>query len=77
MARVRSVSPGSQNVRVHPSEVDCTVQQVVAPDGSVLLQLSSFGSDSRASEPKVSQTLQFSRDSARRLREYIDQTFPE
>ncbi len=41
-----------------------------------LLQLSSFGSDARASSPKVSQTLQFDRDSAQRLRDYIDRTFP-
>lgn len=75
MARVRSIDVGTQNVRLHPSEVDCTIQLLEADDGTPLLQLSSFGSDGRASTPKVSQTLQFDRSMALRLRSYIDQYF--
>lgn len=76
MARVRSITTGNQNVGRHPSEVDCTVQAVLTDDGATLMQLSSFGSDARASHPKVSQTLQFDREAARILRNYIDQCFP-
>lgn len=76
MARVRSIQLGTQNVRPHPSVVDCTIQAVSTDDGVVLMQLSSFGSDSRASRPKVSQTLQFDHERALELRRYIEECFP-
>lgn len=75
MARVRSISVGTQNVRPHPSEVDVSIQMVPLSDEAVLLQLSSFGSDARASQPKVSQTLQFDRESAILLSQQINRCF--
>jgi len=75
MARVRSIFDGKQRGRPHPSEVDVAVQVVSLSDGTALLQLSSFGSDARASEAKVSQTLQFDRDTALALAQHIHGCF--
>ncbi len=76
MARVRSFSPSSQNVRVHPTEVDC--EYVVIKEGPHrLLHLSTFGSDDRASERKSSQSLQLDMDRARELIEILNHAFPE
>ena len=76
MARVRSIKTGAQDVSIHPSEVDCTVQAVITTEGATLMQLSSFGSDTRQSQPKVSQTLQFDANMAHIIRDYIDDLFP-
>lgn len=51
------------------------VQVVSLSDGTTLLQLSSFGSDARASGAKVSQTLQFDRDTALALAQRIHGCF--
>lgn len=66
---------GATTAVIHPTEVDCEVRRVNAATGETLLQLSTFGSSSRASEPKVSQTIQIDRDMARQLRGLIDETF--
>lgn len=73
MARVRSIVVGSQDVRPHPTEVDCSVQVISDTSGDRLFHLSSFGSDQRSTVPKVSQTLQFDVESARALRSFLDQ----
>lgn len=75
MARVRSVVVGSVSTTVHPTEVDCEVRRVNPPEGGVLLQLSTFGSADRLSEPKVSQTIQLDRDAALRIYALIAETF--
>lgn len=76
VARVREIKPSvGGSGGVHPTEVDCGWQVVTAAGGERLLQLSTYGSDKRASEPKVSQTLQLDREAALRLRAIIDQTF--
>lgn len=76
MARVRSFGPSNQNVRVHPTEVDCEFG--VIDDGSVrLLHLSTFGSDDRESGRKSSQSLQLDVEQAQRLVEIIRSTFPQ
>ena len=43
--------------------------------GARLFQLSTYGSDTRASEPKVSQTIQIDKDVARELVEQLRKTF--
>jgi 5-methylcytosine-specific restriction protein B len=75
MARVRSLEPMAANVKVHPTEVDCGYQ-IVQDRGDTLLQLSTYGSDQRQSEKKVSQTLQFDRDRASQLLRVIQRAFP-
>lgn len=73
MARVTDWERGYQNVTPHRTEVTCFVQRITDSDGQLLVHLSTFGSVSRQSAPKSSQSLQFDEHSARRLvRELID-----
>jgi len=76
MARLRSLEKGIQDVRVHPTEVDCFYQEITAADGTRLLHLSTFGSDRRRSAPKSSQSLQINEAAARELMAVIRSTFP-
>ncbi|CAI9405088.1 hypothetical protein [Aestuariimicrobium sp. T2.26MG-19.2B] len=78
-------------MRVDPTEVDC-FYQVVRPgrchrvvtslnrhadnDGQSYLHLSSFGSDSRISHPKSSQSLQLNQSVAQELIRVLRETFP-
>ena len=75
MARIRSLSEGTQSVRLHPTEVDSSYQ-VLSGDGETYLHLSTFGSDTRASAPKSSQSIQLDRRMAARLVEILQATFP-
>lgn len=75
MARIRSFTKVTSNSSPHPTETDAEWSLVRAGDVD-LLQISTFGSDVRASKPKVSQTLQFDRDSAVLLKAAIDVAFP-
>lgn len=77
MARLRSLEVGTQEVRVHPTEVDCYYQNVAAPDGTRYLHLSTFGPDNRRSGPKSSQSIQLDEDAARRLVAVIRDVFPD
>lgn len=58
MARIRSLVRVAGTGRVHPTVTDATWCVVSTPEGP-LVQLSTYGSDDREREPKVSQTLQF------------------
>lgn len=75
MARIRSLSRAQSNVTVHPTEVDCTYQTVVAKDGTKYLQLTTYGSDQRKSKPKPSQTIQMDLVTAEKLLKIIESTF--
>lgn len=76
MARIRIIERGTQQVKVHPTEVDCFFQYITTPTGERLLHLSTFGSDTRVSQPKSSQSLQLDRAAAKALRDILDQAFP-
>lgn len=76
MARLRKLEKGTQNVRVHPTEVDCFHQVVTTTDGTRLLHLTTFGSDQRRSDPKSSQSLQIDEPTARELVAVIRAAFP-
>ncbi|MFB9471498.1 hypothetical protein ACFFR3_18405 [Nonomuraea salmonea] len=65
-----------QSGRPHPTEVECGYQTVSGPSGRYL-QLSTYGSDGRQSEKKVSQTLQLDRERAAMLLKIIKETFPD
>jgi hypothetical protein len=75
MARLRSLEEGNARLAPHKTEVDCAWQIIEAPRGRVL-QLSTYGSDERASEPKVSQTIQLDETIARRLVVILRLAFP-
>ena len=75
MARVRHIEWGNQAVKPHPTEVDCFVQAI---DGAEkLLHITTFGSDSRVSASKSSQSVQLNQEQAHKLRAIIDQVFPQ
>ncbi len=75
MARLRSMEPGTQAVRVHPTEVDCFYQALTDQSGRTYLHLTTFGSDERQSTPKSSQSLQLDEAAARQLIQIMRDTF--
>jgi 5-methylcytosine-specific restriction protein B len=75
MAKIARFFRTTTASRPHPTEVECGWQIVSGPDGD-MLQLSTFGSDSRASDKKVSQTFQLDRDAAAELVSIVGQAFP-
>lgn len=76
MARVRLLLKGKQDVRPHPSEVDCFYQSIDVGGGEWLLHLTKFGSTERMSGPKGSQSIQLDRDAAAALVAVIRSTSP-
>jgi hypothetical protein len=76
MARIRTMTRVSGTSKAHPTEVDAEWSVVVAADGMRYLQLATFGSESRVSAPKVSQTIQLDQNAACELREALDAVFP-
>lgn len=76
MARIKEFFRTYQNARAHPTDVECGYQPVASGYG-VLLQLSTYGSDARQSEKKVSQTIQLDREQAGNLVKIIKETFPD
>jgi hypothetical protein len=75
VAVIRSISRGSSVVSRHRTSVDATYQ-VVADDAGTLFHLSTYGSDGRASQPKVSQTIQLDRTAASDLLKALREAFP-
>ena len=75
MAVIRSISPSAQALRRHRTEADATFQ-VLEDAAGRLFQLSTYGSDQRASQPKVSQTIQLDREQAAALVEQLRLAFP-
>ena len=75
MAHIRSLTRSTSDSRVHPTEVDCQWQVVRDGSGGSLLTISTYGSDDRASEPKVSQTIQLDRRTAVQLHRILSETF--
>lgn len=74
-AHIRGFERTTNTTRPHPTPVDCGYQAVNGPDGT-LLQLSTYGSDTRQSQPKVSQTIQVDRAAAVALLAILEETFP-
>lgn len=60
---------------IHPTEVDAEWSIITNNEGNKLLQVSTFGSDTRASLPKVSQTIQLDASMAKILRAALTATF--
>lgn len=75
MARVTRVAPSPvDSGRMHPTDVTCEWR--VFDDGERVLQLDSRGSSDREIPDKLSQTLQFTRETASELILVIDAAFP-
>lgn len=76
MALIRSLTKDQGSTsRPHPTHVDCRWQVLESPTGSKLFQLSTYGSDERESEPKVSQTVQLDKEIAAQLVARLRETF--
>lgn len=76
MARLRSFKQAAETQAVHPTETDAE-WSIVESSKARLLQISTFGSEHRASHPKVSPTFQVDRERAALLRDAIYLTFPD
>ncbi|MGA3562125.1 hypothetical protein [Melissospora conviva] len=76
MAVVGEIFKDVANAKRHPTVVECG-WQIVRDGDKKLLQLSSYGSDQRASGKKVSQTLQFDRETLAALIKIAKQAFPD
>lgn len=74
MALVRSFKPVEGAGRKHPTDVECGYSIFPAGEDTIL-QLQTYGSDGRESEPKVSQTLQFQRAAAIELLQILASYF--
>ena len=76
MARVTGFSKESVGKsRRHPTEVECGYS-VVHASGQKLLQLNTYGSQTRAVPGKLSQTLQLDEAQAQELVAIVEATFP-
>lgn len=75
MAVVGEYFEDTANAKRHPTVVECG-WQIVRDGDERLLQLSTYGSDQRASGKKVSQTLQFDRAALAALIRIARRTFP-
>jgi hypothetical protein len=76
MARLRSLEHTVGSSRFHPTEVDGLWSVVISKSGEQFLQLSTYGSDARQSDSKVSQTVQLNVEMAAVLKKAIERTFP-
>jgi hypothetical protein len=76
VARIEEFFRTTLTSRPHPTKVECGWQPV-RDSGQVYLQLSTYGSDDRQSEKKVSQTIQLDRARAAELLTIIRETFPD
>lgn len=76
MAKIRSFTFRRAAPQTHPTEVDAT-WAVVGQGGDALVQISTYGSDSRQSHPKVSQTIQIDEATAAAIVNVLVDTFGE
>jgi len=75
MARIRSIASVAGSSKIHPTEVEAEVSVVQTSNNQKFFQISTFGSDQRKSQPKVSQTIQFDEKRARELVRLINEAF--
>lgn len=66
---------GTQSVKLHPTVVDMFYQVLVDSEGRRYLHLSTFGSPSRVSAPKSSQSIQIDAARAEELMTLLVETF--
>jgi len=76
MAIVTALHKGTRSLRRHPTSVDAEFQVVTDDVGKRFFQLSTFGSEVRQSERKVSQTIQLDEAAASELLVALCDAFP-
>ncbi|MEU7860181.1 hypothetical protein [Nonomuraea sp. NPDC049141] len=76
MAKIKEFFQATKAASPHPTEVECGYQVILTEEGP-LLQLSTYGSDGRQSEKKVSQTIQLDRKGAAEFLSIIAKAFPD
>jgi hypothetical protein len=76
MALIRSIEPGSSAVRINRTEVDCPYQVLDDEHRGRIVHLATYGSDDRASQPKVSQVIQLDEHQGRKLLGILQRAFP-
>lgn len=75
MAKIRNLEKLQTSGNRFRSEVDCTYQEVHTADGTKYIQLTTYGSDTRKSDPKSSQTIHLDKDMAQKLIAVLSETF--
>ncbi len=75
MAIIRSLEAGTSDVHPHRTHVDATYQFTDSVEHGELFHLATYGSDSRKSEPKVSQTIQMDKSTALAVADIIVKRF--
>ncbi|MGN6444480.1 hypothetical protein [Amnibacterium sp.] len=76
MAKIRTFTFRRAAAQAHPTEVDAT--WAIAGSGpEALVQISTYGSDGRQSQPKVSQTIQIDEAVAAQLIDVLVDAFGE
>lgn len=76
MAVIRSLQADTRAVRPNSTTADCAYAVVVADDGEVLFNLTTFGSDGRKNVGTPSQSMQFNEPTAQELCRLLRQAFP-
>lgn len=71
-----SLNRDTRTVRPNKTSADCAYAVVTRPNGSVLLNLTSFGSETRKNVGKPSQSMQFEEDTASQLLAVLLEAFP-
>jgi 5-methylcytosine-specific restriction protein B len=75
MARIGEFGKVESSGKLHPTEVECGYS-ISTVDGATFVELRTYGSESRRSDKKVSQTLQLDRAAATRVMEILEEAFP-
>jgi len=76
MALVKHLAKITKQRNVVHEPVECSYT-IFEAEGARYVQLDTFGSSTRKLKHKVSQALQFDRESAGELRAILDRAFPE
>ena len=76
MALVRRLESTTKDRPTVHGDVVCLYSVFSDPSGNGYLQLDTYGSDDRDFPGKISQSVQFNRDSAAQLKKLIEQVFP-
>lgn len=76
MALIKSLTRDTRNVRPNRTAADCAYSVVSQADGTILLNLTSFGSESRKNVGEPSQSMQFTEETASQLLSVVLEVFP-